>query len=50
MSRLEQDSFAIAEMIEDAADSVADRLLIRLGAWILTVFGLQVAVLIAVQR
>lgn len=39
---------AIAKMVEDAADRVADRLLIRLGAWTLAVVTLATAVLIAV--
>ena len=41
---------AVAKMIEDAADRVVDRVLIRLGAWAVAVFALQVAVLIAVLR
>ena len=39
---------AIARMVEDAADRVADRLLIRLGAWTLAVVTLATAVLIVV--
>ena len=39
---------AIAKMVEDAADRVADRLLIRLGAWTLAVVTLATAVLIVV--
>ena len=39
---------AIAKMVEDAADRVVDKLLIRLGAWTLAVVTLATAVLIAV--
>ena len=53
-SRLEPDAsdavgVAIAKMVEDAADRVVDKLLIRLGAWTLAVVTLATAVLIAVQ-
>lgn len=41
---------AIAKMVEDAADRVVDKLLIRLGAWTLAVVSLATAVLIAVLR
>ena len=41
---------AVAKMIEDAADRVVDKLLIRLGAWTLAVVSLATAVLIAVLR
>lgn len=52
--RLEPDAaeavgVAIAKMVEDAADRVVDKLLIRLGAWTLAVVTLATAVLIAVQ-
>ena len=50
MGQRDANSAAIAKMIEDAADRVADRLLIRLGGWTLAVFALQTAVLIAVLR
>ena len=39
---------AVARMVEDAADRVVDKLLIRLGAWTLAVVTLATAVLIAV--
>ena len=39
---------AIAKMVEDAADRVVDKLLIRIGAWTLAVVTLATAVLIAV--
>lgn len=38
----------VAKLIEDATDSAANRILIRLGAWTLAVVSLQTAVLIAV--
>ena len=41
---------AIAKMVEDAADRVVDKLLIRLGAWTLAVVTLATAVLIVVLR
>ncbi|MDE2695670.1 MAG: hypothetical protein OXH97_04030 [Chloroflexota bacterium] len=49
MGQAEADSVAIAKMIEDAADRMVDKLLIRLGAWTLAVVTLATAVLIAVQ-
>lgn len=53
-SRLEPEAsdavgVAIAKMVEDAADRVVDKLLIRLGAWTLAVVSVATAVLIAVQ-
>lgn len=50
MGQAEADSVAIAKMVEDAADRVVEKFLIRLGAWILAAFALQTAVLIAVLR
>ena len=41
---------AVAKMVEDAADRVVDKPLIRLGAWTLAVVSLATAVLIAVLR
>lgn len=49
MRMAEASDAAVAKMIEDAADRVADRVLIRLGAWTLAVVTLATAVLIAVQ-
>ena len=41
---------AAARIVEDAANRIADRLLIRLGAWTLAVAALATAVVVAAMR
>ena len=41
---------AAARIVEDAADRIADRLLIRLGAWTLAVAALATAIVVATMR
>ena len=41
---------AAARIVEDAADRIADRLLIRLGAWTLAVVALATTIIVAALR